>query len=205
MPDAAVILLETGRLRLRRFVPEDLERLVELDSDPEVTRYTSYGEPTPRERYEREILPRWFAFYESTPLLGYWAAESRVGDEFLGWFHLRPDRFDPGEQELGYRLRRAAWGRGYATEGGHALLAHGFGPVGAEKISARALARNAGSLNVMRKCGLVFERDFVWPEDVLVGRSEEERAGVKYSITRERWLEFSSRPAAPSGPIPARG
>ena len=195
MPDAAVILLETDRLRLRRVVPGDLGRLVELDADPEVTRYTSYGEPTPRERYEREILPRWFAFYESTPLLGYWAAETRADGEFLGWFHLRPDRLDPGEQELGYRLKRAAWGRGYATEGARALLAHGFGPVGAEKVSARALAGNAGSLNVMLKCGLVYERDFVWPEDVLAGRSEQERAGVKYSITRARWFELGGRAA----------
>jgi RimJ/RimL family protein N-acetyltransferase len=182
-----MILLETVRLRLRRFVPADLDRLVELDSDPEVTRYTSYGEPTPRERYEREILPRWFAYYETTPLVGYWAAESRADGGFLGWFHLRPDRFDEGEQELGYRLRRAAWGRGYATEGGRALLAHGFGPVGAAKISARTLARNLGSRRVMEKCGLVYERDFVWPEDVLAGRPEEERAGVKYSITLPSW------------------
>jgi len=48
---------------------------------------------------------------------------------------------------------------------------------------------------VMLKCGLVFERDFVWPEDVLVGRSEEERAGVKYSITRARWLDLVGRGA----------
>jgi RimJ/RimL family protein N-acetyltransferase len=168
---------------------------VELDSDPEVTRYTSFGEPTPRERYEREILPRWFAYYEATPLLGYWAAESRDGGEFLGWFHLRPDRFDAGEQELGYRFKRPAWGRGYATEGGRALVAHGFGPVGAEKISARTLARNAASRRVMEKCSLAWEREFVWPEDVLAGRSEEERAGVKYSITRGRWLELGRRPA----------
>ena len=205
MPNTSVILLETDRLRLRHFVPDDLERLVELDSDPEVTRYTSYGEPTPRERYERDILPRWFAFYEPTPLLGYWAAEASGSGEFLGWFHLRPDRYDAGEQELGYRLKRAAWGRGYATEGGRALLAHGFGPVGARKVSARALARNAVSLQVMRKCGLVYERDFVWPEDVLAGRSEAERAGVKYSITLARWLELSSRPAGPAGRTPAPG
>lgn len=183
-----VILLETARIRLRQFVPGDIDRLVELDSDPEVTRYTSYGEPTPRERYAREILPRWLAYYEATPLLGYWAAEARDGGGFLGWFHLRPDRFDEGEQELGYRLRRAVWGRGYATEGGLALVAHGFGPVGAGKISARTLAGNTGSRRVMEKCGFVYERDFVWPEDVLAGRSEDERAGVKYSLTLRRWL-----------------
>jgi RimJ/RimL family protein N-acetyltransferase len=185
---ASVILLETERLRLRRVLPSDLDRLVELDADPQVTRYTSYGQPTSRERYESEILPRWFAYYASTPLVGYWAAESRADSEFLGWFHLRPDRFDEGEQELGYRLKRSAWGRGYATEGGRALLAHGFGPVGAEKISARTLAGNLGSRRVMEKCGLVYERDFVWPEDVLAGRTEDERAAVKYSITRPRWL-----------------
>jgi RimJ/RimL family protein N-acetyltransferase len=93
-----VIVLETERLRLRRFVPDDLERLVELDSDPAVMRYISYGIPTPRERYAQEILPRWFALYAETPMLGYWAAETRIDGEFVGWFHLRPDRIDPGER-----------------------------------------------------------------------------------------------------------
>jgi RimJ/RimL family protein N-acetyltransferase len=188
VPGACVILLETERLRLRRVVPSDLDWLVELDADPEVTRYTSYSQPTSRRRYETEILPRWFAHYAATPLIGYWAAELRASGEAVGWFHLRPDRFDEGDQELGYRLKRLAWGRGYATEGGRALVAHGFGSVGAEKISARTLTRNFGSRRVMEKCGLVYERDFVWPEDVLAGRSEDERAAVKYSITRPRWL-----------------
>jgi hypothetical protein len=40
----------------------------------------------------------------------------------------------------------------------------------------------------MQKCGLVFERNFEFPEDVIAGRSEAERAAVKYSITRSRWL-----------------
>jgi len=165
---------------------------VELDSDPEVMRHISYGQPTPRERYELEILPRWLALYEESPLLGYWAAELRADDEFVGWFHLRPDRFDAGEQELGYRLRRAAWGQGFATEGGRALVAHGFARVGAGKISARTLKANRSSQRVMEKCGLVCECDFVYPEDVLAGRSVEERAAVKYSITQSAWL---ARPA----------
>ena len=190
--EETVILLESARLRLRRFTAADLERLVELDSDPEVMRWISYGVPTPRERYEREILPRWFAQYEATPLLGYWAAESRDEGAFIGWFHLRPDRIDDGEQELGYRLRRAAWGRGLATEGSLALLDHGFRRVGAGRISARALAGNHASQRVMRKCGLQYERDFVYPEDVIAGRSEQERTAVKYSLGRQDWLR---RPA----------
>ncbi len=183
-----MILLETERLKFRRFVPEDIDRLVELDSDPEVMRYITYGQPTPRERYEREIIPRWLAFQDTMPLLGYWAAESRTAGEVVGWFHLRPDRFDAGEQELGYRLRRSEWGRGLATEGGRALVAYGFERAGADKISARTLAANAGSRRVMEKCGLAFECDFVYPEDILAGRTEAERAAVKYSITRPRWI-----------------
>ena len=183
-----VILLETTRLRLRRIVPGDLDRLVDLDADPEVMRFISFGEPTPRERYEQVILPRLLASYGANPLLGYWIAETRGDDGFAGWFHLRPDRYDSGEQELGYRLCRAAWGRGLATEGGRALVAHGFGPVGAEKISARTLVVNLGSRRVMEKCGLAWERDFEWPEDVMPGRTAAERAGAKYSLTRRQWL-----------------
>jgi RimJ/RimL family protein N-acetyltransferase len=182
-----VIVLETERLRLRRFVPDDLERLVELDSDPEVMRYISFGLPTPRERYEQQILPRWFALYAAAPLLGYWAAETRVDGDFVGWFHLRPDRIDTGEQELGYRLRRAAWGRGLATEGSLAVLAHGFGRAGAETISARTLADNAASQRVMQKCGLRFAGRFVYAADVIPGRTETERAAVKYSLKRSEW------------------
>lgn len=72
-----MILLETRRLRLRRFAPDDIDRLVALDSDPEVMRYITYGVPTPRSTYEGVILPRWFAAYEQSPGLGYWAAEER--------------------------------------------------------------------------------------------------------------------------------
>ena len=183
-----MILLETARLRLRRFTGADLDRLVELDADPEVMRYITYGVPTPRSVYEDTILPRWFGFYEQAPELGYWAAEERAGGAFLGWFHLRPDRLDEGEQELGYRLARAAWGRGLATEGGRAVIDYGFSRVGAPKVSARTLVGNSRSRRVMDKCGLAFEKEFEYPEDVIHGRRESERAAVKYSITRAQWM-----------------
>jgi RimJ/RimL family protein N-acetyltransferase len=182
------ILLETERLRLRRFTIDDVDRLVALDSDPEVMRFITYGEPTPRATYAEVILPRWFALYESSPLLGYWAAEDREAGGFLGWFHLRPDRIDTDEQELGYRLARAAWGRGLATEGAAAVVRHGFERAGAAKISARTLAGNLASQRVMRKCGLAFEKRFVYPDEVIPGRPESERAAVKHSITRADWL-----------------
>ena len=60
--------------------------------------------------------------------------------------------------------------------------------VGTEKISARTLVGNAGSRSVMEKCGLRFETGFTYTPDVLAGRSPEECAAVKYSITRSQWL-----------------
>jgi RimJ/RimL family protein N-acetyltransferase len=69
-----MILLETSRLRLRRFTLDDADLLVELDSDPEVMRYITFGAPTPREAYVNTYMPRWFEIYAQYPLLGYWAA-----------------------------------------------------------------------------------------------------------------------------------
>jgi hypothetical protein len=57
------ILLETVRLALRRFTPEDGDLLIALDRDPEVMRHISRGVPTPRTRIEQVVLPRWLAYY----------------------------------------------------------------------------------------------------------------------------------------------
>jgi len=181
------ILLETGRLRLRRFTLDDVDRLVELDSDPQVMRYITYGVPTPRSAYETVYLPRWFALYDAEPGQGYFAAELLDTGDFIGWFHLRRDRIEPRYIELGYRLRRSAWGHGHATEGSRALLRHGFATLELDCISARTLLGNLASQRVMQKCGLRESGRFVYAEDVIAGRSEAERQAVKYEITRSEW------------------
>jgi RimJ/RimL family protein N-acetyltransferase len=190
--DDVHIVLETERLRLRRFTPEDADLLVALDSDPLVMRYITYGKPTPREAYVSIYMPRWFAIYEAQPGLGYFAAEHLNTGEFLGWLHLRDDRIEPAYVELGYRFKRAAWGQGFATEGSRALLRHGFDTLGLAQVSARTLRDNQGSRHVMEKCGLRLAGEFVYPEDVIAGRSEDERAAVKYVITRSEWLSLQA-------------
>jgi RimJ/RimL family protein N-acetyltransferase len=183
-----MILLETPRLRLRRFTPADVDLLVELDADPEVMRYITGGRPTPREMYVQTFMPRWFEIYARFPQLGYWAAERRPDHEFLGWFHLRDDRIEPEYLELGYRLKRAAWGQGFATEGSRGLIDHGFQRAGAEQISARTLLGNRASQHVMEKCGLRRVSEFVYPETLKIGDTEDERRACKYEITRAQWL-----------------
>jgi RimJ/RimL family protein N-acetyltransferase len=181
------IYLQTSRLRLRHFTLADVEHIVALDSDPEVMRYISYGAPTPRDVIEKRVLSSWLKYYERAEHIGFWAAESAT-NEFIGWFHLRPDRFAPDEYELGYRLRRDCWGKGFATEGSLALLADGFGVSKFDRICARTLLGNIGSQRVMQKCGLTLEATFVYPEHILQGGTEEARRAVKYSATRDDWL-----------------
>jgi RimJ/RimL family protein N-acetyltransferase len=117
MPHAA-IFLETERLVLRRFTESDVDDLAALDGDPAVMRYLTGGVPTSRARVADRILPEFLRDYEVCGGLGRWAAVEKSTGEFVGWFQLSPrSGADPAEVELGYRLRAASWGRGYATEG----------------------------------------------------------------------------------------
>jgi len=179
---AIEILFETERLYLRRLRPEDAQLLFQLDSDPEVMRFISKGQPTPLARIENEYLPRMLGYYRQSPPQGFWMAQLRASDEFVGWFHLRPDKIELEEMELGYRLARNVWGHGLATEGSRALLQRAFGEWGYGKVCARTLAVNLASRRVMEKVGLRFEQEFFYGVDVLPGWPENERRAVKYSL-----------------------
>lgn len=185
-----VILLETQRLHLREFRAQDARLLFELDSDPEVMRFITKGQPTPMPQIQQEIMPRLLGYYTQTPPRGCWAAYLRATDEFIGWFHLRPDKLQPEEMELGYRLTRKAWGKGLATEGSRALVQRAFTQWPYEKVSARTLLDNLASQRVMQKAGLRFECRFVYPAEIIPEWTEAERAALKYSLMR---TEYHSR------------
>jgi hypothetical protein len=89
------IVLETDRLRLRRFTADDIDLLVDLDSDPGVKRYIDGGKATPREEVETVVLPRILSYYERFDSYGYWAAEEKSSGEFVGWFALHPNEDSP--------------------------------------------------------------------------------------------------------------
>ncbi|MFI8997205.1 GNAT family N-acetyltransferase [Streptomyces sp. NPDC053542] len=177
------VLLETERLRLRAFTGADLDNLRELHGDPEVMRFLDRGHPAP------ELLA---GRYAHPAAFGYWAAEERTTAAFLGWFEFRPVRDGrTDEVELGYRLRRAAWGKGYATEGARALVHRGFTELGVARVVATTMAVNAGSRRVLEKCGLRYVRTFheEWA-DPLPGA---EHGDVAYALTAAEWR----RPGTP--------
>jgi RimJ/RimL family protein N-acetyltransferase len=189
------VYLETERLVLRRMTPDDLDDLVDLDSDPAVMRYINGGRPTTREEMREDVLPWWLAYYERGDRFGFWAAIEKATGAFIGWFHLRPNAGDPPDRpELGYRLRVSAWGHGYATEGSRALIRKAFEELGARRVYATTMSVNVASWRVMEKAGLRYVRTFhgEWPERI----EGDEQGDVEYALSREEWNSTDSPEAA---------
>lgn len=147
------VIIETERLLLRNFTIEDAALIYELNLDPDVIRYTY--DPIKdiehaREILEQVILPQ-YALYNH----GRWAVHLKPQLEFIGWCGLKniPQR---DEIDLGYRLKKQFWGKGYATEAAHACIKYGFEKLNLQRIIGRAVPGNAASLHVLEKCGMTF-------------------------------------------------
>ena len=190
------IILETQRLTLRQFTADDVDNLFDLNADPEVMRYITGGRPAPREFLQGEVIPFHLAVYERLDRLGTWAAESAATGEFLGWFHFRPGPdMDTTNIDLGYRLRRSAWNKGYATEGSLALIDMGFTDLGVERVFAHTMTVNTASRRVLEKCGLTLVRTGAYegPDaDIIDGADHGE---VEYELTKPEW-EATANPVS---------
>src|SRR5437764_12110746 len=198
------VFLETDRLVLRRFTMADADNLVSLDADPDVMRYITGGIPTSREEIEKEVLPAFLGYYQGSECYRFWAVIEKETGEFLGWFHLRPyEDGAPGEVDLGYRLRKSAWGKGYATEGSRALIRKGFTEFGVQRVVAQAMAVNQASRRVMEKAGLTLVRSFQqpWPDPI----EGDEFGDVEYALDRTGWQPEGGTGAGGAGlssPVP---
>jgi RimJ/RimL family protein N-acetyltransferase len=149
----AKVWRRTARLVLSEITAEHGHELYELDADPRVMRYIGTGHVRTREDVDDAMrrIPRAYALY---PGLGTWRATRRDNGDFVGWFALK---YVPGtvEVEVGYRLRHAAWGRGYATEGARELVDYGFDELGLFRIIGITHPENVSSRRVLEKAGLV--------------------------------------------------
>ena len=165
------ILLETPRLILRQITQADSDRLLKLNSDPDVMRYISGGVVSTEEEITKKFLPDVLSYYQEYEKLGFWAVIEKSSQEFIGWVILRPEsRFrlaqlldvvDPNALELGYRLQKSSWGQGYATEVSQALLDFVGSTGNYDKVIAWAIAENKASLRVMEKLGLKLEQQYI--------------------------------------------
>lgn len=125
-----------------------------------------------------------------------WAVELRHSGEFIGFvgLHAVPEhlKFAPGI-EVGWRLDRASWGHGYATEAASAAIAYGFEVVGASEIVSFTSALNARSRRVMERLGMVRTPadEFDHPN---VPEGHPLRPHVLYRLTKTDWAAGGRRP-----------
>lgn len=186
--------LRTERVTLRPFRADEADLLIELDSDPAVMRYLSGGEPTAPELIRERDLPSILAGYDRwAGAFGLFAAHENTNDAFLGWFCLRPEREGPLDVvELGYRLRRPAWGHGYATEVSSALLTKAFTELDVRVVWGATMSLNRASQHVMEKVGMTVTQTLPTPEDMLAVEGAE-LGGYQYEITKDQWEQRLAR------------
>lgn len=172
--------LRTNRLTLRRWRDSDLDPWAAMNADAEVREHL--GEVLTREQSDASVA-RFQAEFDQRGY-GWWAVEVQATGEFIGFAGL--DQVDDGMPftgvEIGWRLARSAWGRGYATEAALTVLGYGFDTLELPEILAVTTATNLRSQAVMRRIGM--NRD---PADDFEDPTVPEgplRANVLYRIAR---------------------
>ena len=177
--------LRTDRLVLRGWTPEDRAPFAVLNADPAVVEYL----PGPLDATASDALVARIETGWAELGYGLWAVEVSGEARFVGFAGLSGAGFEAPftpAVEVGWRLARAAWGHGYATEGGRAALAFAFEVVGVDEVVSFTTVRNIRSRAVMERLGLRRDPadDFEHPA---LARRDPLRPHVLYRLDRAGW------------------
>jgi RimJ/RimL family protein N-acetyltransferase len=147
------IFVETPRLILRSWLPSDYEPYIAMNQDPEVMEF--FPSLLTAEQSTEHIQ----SFIEKITGYGYgfFAAERKDNGQFIGFTGLSRPGFEAAFTpcvEIGWRLSRENWGRGFATEAAKACLKFGFEDLGLDKIYSFTSVHNKRSEHVMEKIGM---------------------------------------------------
>lgn len=182
------MVASTVNLSLRRPSSADEADLLALDNDPEVMRWINGGVPVDLETFREQILPVYLA-HDTTSTFGFWVID--VAGEFAGWVCLRPvdAAVAADEASLGYRIARGFWGKGLATQAAKQLIQQGFEDEALSRIFATTYEENLGSIRVMEKLGMTFQRRFRFdsdqPSDTSISNGDTwPGEDVEYAISR---------------------
>lgn len=144
-------MLETKRLILRELTTEDAEKFYELNSDPEVIRYTG-DVPFRTIDQARNFLTDYKDYRKNG--FGRWAVIEKTTQEFIGWCGLKLNEQDL--VDIGFRFFRNYWGFGYATESASACLNYGFDTLKLTIIIGRSARANKASIRILEKLNMSF-------------------------------------------------
>jgi ribosomal-protein-alanine N-acetyltransferase len=193
VPARAVPEIETERLLLRAWRDGDRALFAALNADPRVMEHF----PSLLSRAESDTLVLRIGEHFARHGFGLWAVEAPGVTDFLGFVGLSIPRFAARFQpcvEIGWRLAREHWGRGYAPEAARAALRFGFERVRLDEIVSFTVPANAKSRRVMEKIGMRHDPadDFDHPS---LPDGHPLRRHVLYRVTREEWAAISSAAA----------
>jgi RimJ/RimL family protein N-acetyltransferase len=179
-----IIEIQTQRLKLRQWQPEDRPLFAEMNADPEVMKYF----PQSLTHEQSAQMAQHMASLIAAQGWGFWAVELRESEQFIGFVGLnKPDYELPVTPcvEVGWRLRKKYWGHGYATEAGNASLVVGFETLRLPEIYAFTTLTNHKSQAVMQRLGMTNTRqNFMHP---MVPKHHPLREHVLYKIDQSTW------------------
>lgn len=171
-----MVTLHTDRLLLRMFCQDDFESYARLLADAEVMRYIGNGKALSRPeawRHMAMLIGHW-------QLRGYglWAVEERASGDLIGRIGIFSPEGWP-DVEVGWMLRRASWGQGFATEGAQAALAYAFTALQQPHVISMIRPDNTASIRVAEKLGEQLEDRIEMHGDI----------ALVYGIHRETWRQ----------------
>jgi RimJ/RimL family protein N-acetyltransferase len=156
------MVLATARLRLRPWRESDFEPFAAMNADPLVMEHF----PAVQSRAESDASARRAMAAIEAQGWGQWALEVVGGAPFIGFTGLAVKTFEAPFTpctEVGWRLAREAWGRGYATEAARAAIEFGFGELRLDEIVSYTALGNARSIAVMQRLGMRRDIEFDHP------------------------------------------
>jgi len=141
---------------------EDVDPFFEMDSDPEVHKYLGTRPVESRDQIIETIHYVRQQYIDNG--IGRWAIVDKSASQFIGWTGLKRVKEMMNNQtnyyDLGYRLIRKYWGKGYATETASASLHFGFDKLNLDEIIATVNCKNAASNAVVQKLGFTLSETF---------------------------------------------
>jgi RimJ/RimL family protein N-acetyltransferase len=157
-------MLQTQRLLLRGWQQSDLEPFAQMNADAEVMKYF----PATLSRQESEALVERIENHHQVHGFGLWAVEELSTGAFIGFIGLNVPTFQAHftpTVEVGWRLSKAFWGKGYATEGARRVISYGFEELGLSEIVSFTAQSNLRSIAVMKRLGMSHQKadDFDHP------------------------------------------
>ena len=155
------VIVETDRLVIRLFSLSDAGAMHSIFGDPEVMRF---GDGVQTVEWVQEWLRSCLENYRQKSRIGPWAVIEKNSESVIGYCGLFyfPDVCGQPETELGYRLARRHWGRGYATEAARAVLNYAFNTLHLPRLIAIIDPQNVRSIRVVEKLGMHYEKDVMF-------------------------------------------